>query len=403
MQSHEINSKLWTKPFIILTICSLLLFLNLQMLLAAFPAYVKSAFQADDMTVSLIISVFAGATIITRLLTTPLMRKVPRNVILYTGLAAATLFTALSVAAGSVGMLLVMRIGFGIGFGMASTIIPTLVSQIIPGKRMGEGIGYFGLSTSLAMSVGPIIGLSVMKHAGFTTLGMLGTATIVLIFPILFFSRTIPAEMSKKTAAGTAADSKQIFHVKLLIPGLLNVILAVTYGGLLSFIALFGESVHLEQVGLFFMFNALAVIIIRPVSGKIFDRFGHAAVLIPASISVVSALMVLSYTTTMPMLILSALLYGLGFGSIQPTLQAWMLRSGTSQQYGMANSMFYNTTDLGIAVGALILGAVSSMSDYAFMYRVSAGFMVLFLIIYTVVRLLTAIRYRLKPSARQTT
>ncbi|MGO4611384.1 hypothetical protein AB4142_34125, partial [Variovorax sp. 2RAF20] len=83
---------------------TLLLFLNLQMLLAAFPAYVKSAFQADDMTVSLIISVFAGLTIITRLLTAQLMRKVRRNVILYAGLAAACLFTVMSVAAGSVGM-----------------------------------------------------------------------------------------------------------------------------------------------------------------------------------------------------------------------------------------------------------------------------------------------------------
>ncbi|OME80223.1 MFS transporter [Paenibacillus sp. FSL A5-0031] len=403
MQSQESSSRLWTKPFLILTLSTLLLFLNLQMLLAAFPAYVKSAFQADDLTVSLIISVFAGSTIITRLLTAQLMRIVRRNVILYAGLAAACLFTVMSVAAGSVGMLLVMRVGFGIGFGMASTIIPTLVSQIIPGKRMGEGIGYFGLSTSLAMSVGPIIGLSVMKHAGFTILAMLGTATILLIFPILLLSRAIPPDTSKKTAPAAGSASKQLFHAKLLIPGLLNVILAVTYGGLLSFIALFGESVHLEQVGLFFLFNAIAVIIIRPVSGKLFDRFGHAAVLIPAAISVVSALMVLSYTTTMPMLILSALLYGLGFGSIQPTLQAWMLRSGTPQHYGMANSMFYNTTDLGIAVGALILGAVSSMSDYAFMYRISAGFMVLFLILYIVVRLLSAVRYKFKQSAGQTT
>lgn len=59
MQSQESSSRLWTKPFLILTLSTLLLFLNLQMLLAAFPAYVKSAFQADDMTVSLIISVFA--------------------------------------------------------------------------------------------------------------------------------------------------------------------------------------------------------------------------------------------------------------------------------------------------------------------------------------------------------
>ncbi|WP_245742222.1 hypothetical protein [Fontibacillus panacisegetis] len=68
---------------------------------------------------------------------------------------------------------------------------------------------------------------------------------------------------------------------KLLFPALLNVVLSNTYSGLLSFIALFGDFVNLEQVGLFFLFNAITVVIIRPISGRLFDRRGYAAVLIP--------------------------------------------------------------------------------------------------------------------------
>lgn len=136
---------------------------------------------------------------------------------------------------------------------------------------------------------------------------------------------------------------------------------------------------------------------IRPISGKVFDSKGHAAVLIPAAISVVASLMVLSIVTSMSMLILSALLYGLGFGAIQPTIQAWMLRTSSQEQHGMANSMFYNSTDLGVASGALILGAVSSVSDYAMMYRYSAGFMVLFLFVYVLVQMFTA-----KQSGKET-
>lgn len=171
--------------------------------------------------------------------------------------------------------------------------------------------------------------------------------------------------------------------------------LAITYGGLLSFIALFGESVHLEQVGLFFLFNAVTIIIIRPISGRLFDKRGPASVLIPAAVCVVASLTVLSYTTSMPMLIVSALLYGLGFGAIQPTIQAWMLRTSTPTQYGMANSMFYNSTDLGVASGAIILGAISAATDYGIMYRYSAGFMVLFLIVYVGIQINKA---RVNPS-----
>ncbi|MNI00034.1 major facilitator superfamily transporter [compost metagenome] len=335
-------------------------------------------------------------------MTAALLRRFHRNVILFIGLAVAAVMTGIYVVIDSIGSLLVMRVGYGIGFGMASTILPTLVSQIIPGKRMGEGIGYFGLSTSLAMSIGPIIGLNVMKQYGFNTLAMLGTVIVILIIPILLICRSIPADpnKNKRQVSNSSKPIKRPFNRKIWFPALLNVFLAVTYSGLLSFIALFGEAVHLSQVGLFFLFNAITIIIIRPISGRVFDSKGHAAVLIPAAISVVASLIVLSYATSMPLLILSALLYGLGFGAIQPTIQAWMLRSGTQEQYGTANSMFYNSTDLGVAAGAIILGAISSASSYAMMYRISAGFMIMFLILYVGARWFTE-SHRVKANERQ--
>ncbi|WP_339269136.1 MFS transporter [Paenibacillus sp. FSL R5-0470] len=398
-EQQELRTKLWTKSFIALTFSALFLFMNLQMLLSSFPSYVKSEFQAGDIMVSLVTSVFALTAIASRFMTAFLMRRVSRNVLLYIGLAIAAAITGLYVVADSIGSLLLMRVGYGIGFGIASTIIPTIVSQIIPSKRMGEGIGYFGLSTSLAMSIGPMIGLNVMKQSGFGTLAMIGTFTLLLAFPVLLFSRSLPAVPKKQPIERSIAPSKPIkvpFNTKLVLPAILNVLLAITYGGLLSFIALFGEAVHLEQVGLFFLFNAITIIIIRPISGRLFDKRGPAAVLIPAAVCVVASLTVLSYTTSMPMLIISALLYGLGFGAIQPTIQAWMLRTSTPVQYGMANSMFYNSTDLGVASGAIILGAISAASDYGMMYRYSAGFMVLFLIIYIGIQITKA---RNSPSA----
>lgn len=392
MNLPEQLTKLWTRSFICLTLGSFLLFLNLQMLLSSFPAYVKGTFFSSDFIVSLVTSVFALAAIATRFLTAALICKVHRNVLLFIGLALAALMTVMYIGANSIGSLLVMRVGYGIGFGMASTIIPTLVSQIIPAGRMGEGIGYFGLSTSLAMSIGPMIGLNVMNQYGFNTLAVAGAATALFIFPILLLSRSIPPELHKRNArdsSGVSEQTKQRFNKKLLFPALLNVLLSVTYSGLLSFIALFGQSVHLEQVGLFFLFNAITIIIIRPISGRVFDSIGHIAVLIPAALCVIASMMVLSYASSLPMLIVSALLYGLGFGAIQPTIQAWMLRSTPQEQHSMANSMFYNSTDLGVALGALLLGAISSATGYAVMYRYSAGFMLVFLIVYSLAQFIT--------------
>ncbi|REE56301.1 putative MFS family arabinose efflux permease [Paenibacillus taihuensis] len=413
-QEQERPAALWTRPFIALTASFFLLFLGLQMLLSSFPAYVKGEFHAGNVQVSLVTSVFALAAIASRFATAALMKRVSRMALLITGLLIAAAATGLYTAAGSFGTLLLLRIAYGIGFGIASTILPTLVSRIIPVRRMGEGIGYFGLSTSLAMSIGPSIGLNVMKHGGFTELTMLGFIASVLIFPVLWQSRSkqsdaaitaaparVPAQAAAKSQQPSQPAPKAGFNAKLLFPVLLNTMLSITYSGLLSFLALFGDYVHIEQVGLFFLFNAITIILIRPFSGRIFDRKGHMAVLIPAGLCVTASMVLLSGTHAMPMLIVSALLYGLGFGAIQPTIQAWMLRSSAPEQYGTVNSMFYNSTDFGVAIGALLLGAISAASNYSVMYRYSAGCMALFVIFIVLQAAMTTSRRRLKQAAME--
>lgn len=375
--------RLWSKSFVCLTFCSFLLFLNLQMLLSSFPAHVKNHFQADDITVSLVTSLFAVSAIISRFLTAELLKRIPRSWLLFAGLIIAGVTTGVYVLADTIKSLLLLRVLYGLGFGISSTIIPTLVSQIIPRTRMGEGIGYFGLSTSLAMSIGPMIGLNVMNHAGFGTLSVLGMTAALIIIPIMLLTRSMPKDPRQESARlGMSLHPKQSFNGKLIAPAVLNTLLSVTYSGVLSFIALYGQELHLEQVGLFFLFNAVTIILIRPISGRVFDSKGHGAVLIPASLCVIASMVVLSMTTSIYMLIVSALMYGLGFGAIQPTIQAWMLRLVPHAQHSMANSMFYNSTDLGVAGGALLLGVISSMTNYSTMYQCSAAFMVLFIIVY---------------------
>ncbi|MDU4695506.1 MAG: MFS transporter [Paenibacillus sp.] len=399
------SERLWTRSFISLTISAFLLFLNLHMLLSTFSSYVKNEFAASDLQVSLVTSVFAGAAILTRFLAAGLLRKMSPNVLLLVGLVIAATATVLNSVAGSVEALLLVRAVYGIGFGIGSTLLPTFASRIIPIRRMGEGIGYFGLSSSLAMSIGPMIGLNVMREYGFTPLTLIGMTAVLMMFPLLLLTRAFPPIRPAKPTEKPHHSSHQLqgegrskakqrpaFNRGLVFPALLNMILAITYSGLLSFIALFGEFVHLEQVGLFFLFNAVTIVLIRPVSGRIFDTKGHAAVLIPAALLVIASMLVLSFTTTLPLLVLSALLYGLGFGAIQPTLQAWMLRISKPEQYGAANSMFYNSMDFGVAVGAVLLGAIASRTDYAVMYRYSAGFMGMFLLCYLGVQLVKQTR-----------
>ncbi|MUT65401.1 MFS transporter [Paenibacillus sp. NEAU-GSW1] len=381
MVRHQ--EKLWTKDFIVLTLSYLLLFLSLQMLLSPFPAYAKEQFHPGNFTLSLVTSLFALAAIATRFATAPMLRIVSRNTILYFGLALASASTLLYPHADSMAQLLILRTLFGIGFGMTSTVLPTLVSQIIPSQRIGEGIGYFGLSTSIAMSVGPMIGLSVIQEYGFSTLSAMGTVAAFAIIPLLLFTRSIPSQPAAPVAASDTAqtNSKKPAMGRMLLPALLNMLMSISYGGLLGFLALYGQEKHLDQIGLFFLFLAFTVLIVRPISGKIFDRKGPAPVLIPGALIVIASMLILSYADSMLLVIISALLYGFGFGAIQPTTQAWMLREASPERHGMANSLYYNSIDLGVALGSMLLGLVAAATSYSVMYRCAAGVLGLFLVI----------------------
>lgn len=128
---------------------------------------------------------------------------------------------------------------------------------------------------------------------------------------------------------------------------------------------------------------------IRPLSGRIYDRYGAPALLIPGSLFIATGLLLLSFASTTAGLFPAALCYGFGFGSMQPALQTWMIQSVEPRQRGLANGMFLNSLDLGVAIGSMLLGAVAMFTSYAVMYRYSILAPLLLLAVYLLVLMMT--------------
>ena len=382
---NNTSERLWTKSFITLTLCNLLLFTGLQMTLSTLPVYAEGTLHASSVQISLVTSLFALSAIASRLFAAKAMEKGSRNLLIFLGLAISLAAVIGYYWSGTIVTLLLMRMLFGIGFGMTSTAFPTMASDVIPIRRMGEGMGYFGLSTSLAMSAGPLIGLTLLQGPGFGSLLLCTGLAFALIVPLgSRLTKSLPAH-HKEPALDTAPGLKGGVFRKLFIPCLLNLLLSISYGGLLGFLALYGQEVHLEHIAYFFLFNAVAIVIIRPASGKVYDRFGPAALLIPGSMFIIAGLILLSFASSTTALFPAAICYGIGFGSMQPALQTWMIQSVDTRQRGMANGMFFNSLDLGVAIGTMLLGSVALYNSYAVMYRYSALAPLLLLIIYIVI------------------
>ena len=77
-------------------------------------------------------------------------------------LVAYFIFTAIFggyMVATALTLFIALRVVHGFAFGMVTVAGNTILIDILPSSRRGEGIGYYGLANNIAMSFGPMIGL----------------------------------------------------------------------------------------------------------------------------------------------------------------------------------------------------------------------------------------------------
>jgi len=377
------EDRIWTRRFILLVLCNFFMFLTVHATSTALPAYAKEAFGSDDFLIGILTLAVGVSSVASRLFVPAMIRRVSFMPFLAAGLAALLASTLGLYAATTLLWLIALRIFFGLGLGVTSTLIPTAVSHSLSPRRMGEGMGYFGLSFSLASSVGPPFGFYLMDKFGYSGFVTASLASLLLIVPLLV--RVGPVRIREHESEGPGKEgggATGAFDRILIMPTVLMFLYMVPFGGLVTFLAVYGTEIGVERAGLYFFIQALMALVSRPVSGKLFDRFGHAAVIPFGAVLILLAMLVLSYASSPATFLLSAVLFGAGYGTMQPTFQAWMILLVGRESRSTANSMYLISIDLGIALGSLFLGFIAASAGYAGMYRFCAYLMAAFLILY---------------------
>ncbi|TXK77119.1 MFS transporter [Paenibacillus sp. N3.4] len=372
---------LWTKAFLITALSNLLLFFSFQMLIPTIPAHV-SQLGGSDLQVGLVIGIFTISSLITRPFAGKALDLLGRKHVLLVGLAICALSIAGYSYMAAVALILAARFVHGIGWGISTTSLGTVIADIIPSERRGEGMGYYGLSNTFAMALAPLTGLWVMQNFGFPRVLLLSTLLALLsIFSSLFITYSKPLPLEKSAPKPKFMDL--LWERTALLPSALLLCTAICYGGIVTFITLFGHEAGISNVGWFFLCNASMVLIVRPVTGILFDRKGPQWVLFPGALFTIVGLLLLSYAHSETSLAIAALCYGVGFGSLQPALQAWTIARAAPNRRGAASGTFFSANDLGIGLGAMLLGALATFSgSYALMYRISSLLIVVFVLIY---------------------
>ncbi|MGV2621203.1 UNVERIFIED_CONTAM: MFS transporter [Halobacillus marinus] len=386
--THSTQQKLWTLPFIFLIIANLFTFMSFQMLLPNLPPYIESI-GGTSLQVGLITTTFAFAAIIIRPFIGHMLMTRPRKVLVMVGAVSLLIMTVLYPVTQVVVALLIIRFIHGIAWGWSTTVNGTAAVDLVPRRRVGEGMGYFGLSVTVGMIMAPSIGIFLYQNYSFDLLVWISAGLgVIAIILFAFTSFVTPAQVyenqknpPKFSFVGSLVEKKSWY------PALVTILNTFGYGSVITYIVIFGNEQGLSGTFLFYFFNALFATLSRPISGRYFDKHGPWKLIIVCSGLSFIAMWLLALSNSNVDLIIAGSLFGLGYGSMMPALQAWVISKTTTERSGIANGMYYSSIDLGIGASAFLLGFVYQFVETATLFKLSS-------FLFLVVMILTFLDHR---------
>lgn len=174
-----------------------------------------------------------------------------------------------------------LRMVHGAGFSIGLAVNSAWMVNFIPRGRLGEGVGYFGISTVIAIAVTPNFAISLADA--------FGIRASYLFAAILVFGGALLLQLThNKGVEPTAVPSwktirfSDIISVKILPLVYLVGLFSMGNGLVDSFLVLMCEQRSIAHVGSYFLVNALCLLLSRPLAGKLYDKHGLAFILYPA-------------------------------------------------------------------------------------------------------------------------
>jgi MFS family permease len=366
--------RLWTKPFILMTIGNLFLFVAFYMLYPTLPPFIKQM-GGSESQVGLAMGAFALSAVLFRPLVGGLLDRFGRRPFIIWGILLFTLTMYLYGWVGGIVVLIGLRILHGLSWALSTTAMITSITDTIPAARRGEGMGWFSTSMTLAMAIGPLFGIWVTQNLSYSALFLFAVFLSAAAL-LLTFGSKIPYRPQ------TGARKIELYEKSVLPVAASVFFLFIAYGGITTFVPLFADSIQVNP-GTFFLAFAATLALSRPISGKLSDRYGEMVVIAPSLVITICALIVLSISTGLIGVLVSAVLYGIGFGSAQPAFQSATILLARSDRKGVANATITTANDLGIGLGAIMLGWVSQYTSYQVLFAVSAVSVAVCLILFT--------------------
>ena len=373
------KEKLVTPNYILIIAANFLQFFGFWLLMPILPFYLQEVFIADKSSIGAILSCYTIAALCIRPFSGYLLDTFSRKPLYLLAYFILTCMFGGYLLAGTLTLFIVLRIIHGIAFGMVTVGGNTIVIDVMPSSRRGEGLGYYGLSNNIAMSIGPMTGLF-LHEAGISYPFIFCCSLCTSIIGLLCVYFLKPPY--KPTIKREAISLDRFILMKGIPAGASLLLLSIPYGMTTNYVAMYAKQIGItSSTGFFFTLMAIGMAVSRLFSGKLVDQ-GKIIQVIQAGMYLVCICFfglsacgwVIEWDkeiTTYVFFIIS-LFIGIGFGTMFPAYNTLFVNLAPNNQRGTATSTYLTSWDVGIGIGMLLGGYTADIWNFKTAYLLGA-------------------------------
>jgi MFS family permease len=294
-----------------------------------------------------------------------------RRILIVTSLALAV-FTITYAVLTDVRIMLAVSILHGIFWSGLLSASSAYMMHLLPEHRRAEGIGYWGLSTLLAVAVSPSVGFWIYKRGWFWVCAFAATLNLVMASIAWRLKEHPQVDVEHPPHAATG-----FLEWRVLIVSVTLALYSFGYGGITSFAAMYADANGVTPRGLYLTALAVVILATRPIFGRLGDRFGYKQVFIPCLVLISCGMALLSFGGSRWWMLMSALVFGVGYGTAYPTYVGYVMRGVRADRRGAAFGAILAAFDTGIGTGSTLMGWIIDRYGFANAFGTAAALSIL--------------------------
>jgi MFS family permease len=356
------TQKILTRDFVLSFLAQFAFSFVSFILVPTIPVYL-SRFEAKAGEIGFLIGILSVFSLIPRPFIGRALLRIPERKFMMAGAILYLLASIAYLVAPPFWPFLIVRILQGVGLAFFSTASVALIANITSENRRGQSISYYFLSFNFAFALAPYFGMVLVNQFGFTVLFWVCTGlSLCTLFITLKLRETesVPIESE-------SIRTQPFFSREVLPSSIMAFMLNVIWGSLGAFFPLYALRHDVSNPGIFFAFIAITLILGRSLGGRLLDMYAREKVIIPCFIAIIASIVVLTFSTTLQMFILVAIIFGTGWAFLYPSLVVYAVENSGSAR-GPAMGTFTALADLGAGIGPMIMGMILERTNYPMMF-----------------------------------